>query len=421
MPARGTRLRLASVGVAAVAVSLVLSGCQQNGKGNNSASGPADHVAANQGGGAHNGSAGGRGSSPAQPVAVISSNVTAGSTGVAVNTPVTVHVANGTLGDVVVKAHGTKTTLPGSFNTDKTTWTAKSLLEPGTKYVVSSSADDANGAVSKARAAFSTQDLTLDQQTYASVSPLQHEVVGVGMPVIVQFDVPVTNEKAFQKHMTVTSDPATVGTWHWISDQEVHWRPKHFWQPGTKVHVDVHVNSVSAGNGIYGQESRDVHFTIGRSIIMKPNLKSDEMKVLINGKLARTIPITGGMPGFDTRSGIKLIVEKFASLRMNSATVGIKPGDPNFYNIPDVQYAQRVTFSGEFLHAAPWSEYAQGSYNVSHGCVGMSTSNAAWLFGITHRGDPVEVTGTSRKLEPNNGWTDWNQSYKDYKKASALN
>jgi lipoprotein-anchoring transpeptidase ErfK/SrfK len=145
------------------------------------------------------------------------------------------------------------------------------------------------------------------------------------------------------------------------------------------------------------------------------------MKVLINGNLARTIPITGGMPGFDTRSGIKLIIEKFYVKRMDSATVGIPQGDPNYYNIPDVYYAQRVTFSGEFLHSAPWSEYAQGSYNVSHGCVGMSPDNAKWLYDITHRGDPVEVTGTSRGLEENNGWTDWNESYKQYRQASALN
>jgi lipoprotein-anchoring transpeptidase ErfK/SrfK len=288
------------------------------------------------------------------------------------------------------------------------------------KYVVASRAVAADGAVSKNRDSFSTQDLSLDEQTYASVQPLKNEVVGVGMPVIVQFDIPVHNKRAFEKHMTVTADPVTAGTWHWVSDQEVHWRPKHYWQAGTKVHVDVNVNGVSAGNGIYGQLSRHVDFTVGRSVIMKANLASDEMKVLINGSLARTIPITGGKAGFETRSGIKLIVEKFYVKQMDSATVGIQPGSPEYYNIPDVYYAQRVTFSGEFLHAAPWSVYAQGAYNVSHGCVGMSTENAAWLYGITHRGDPVVVSGTSRGLEENNGWTDWDQSFKEYKQASAL-
>jgi lipoprotein-anchoring transpeptidase ErfK/SrfK len=238
--------------------------------------------------------------------------------------------------------------------------------------------------------------------------------------VIVTFDIPVSNRAAFEKKMTVSSSPKAVGTWHWISDQEVHWRPRTYWKPGTKVSVDIDVNSVDAGDGVYGQMDRHVDFKIGDAVVMKANLQTDQMAVMVNGSLARTIPITGGKPGFETRSGTKLIVEKFAEKRMDAATVGIGQDDPEYYDIPDVQYAQRVTFTGEFLHAAPWSVSAQGSYNVSHGCVGMSTDNAAWLFNLTHRGDPVEVTGTQRGLEDNNGWTDWNESYAQYKQASAL-
>jgi lipoprotein-anchoring transpeptidase ErfK/SrfK len=347
-------------------------------------------------------------------------NVVPHATDVTVDTPVTVRVRNGTLDTVVFRAHQPDRRMAGTFNSSHTKWTASDLLEPGTRYVVSGHATDASGRPTSERIAFRTQDLTLDQQTFASITPLQHDTVGVGMPVIVHFDVPVTDRAEIQRHMHVTSSPATPGTWHWVSDTEVHWRPKHFWQPGTQVHVDLALNGVNAGNGIYGQMSRSVDFTIGKSVVMKPNLRTDQMKVLLNGRLARTIPITGGMPGFATRSGIKLIVEKFKSLRMDSTTVGIAAGSPNAYNIPNVQFAQRVTFSGEFLHAAPWSVYAQGSSNVSHGCVGMSTANAAWLFRLTHPGDPVEVSGTHRRLEPGNGWTDWNQSFVQYKKGSAL-
>jgi lipoprotein-anchoring transpeptidase ErfK/SrfK len=413
MSAWGIRSRLGTAAVAAVAVSLALTGCQQNGNGSNSASAPGNHVAANNGGD--------NSSATSAPAATITANVTSGAKNVAVNTPVEVRVAGGTLNDVVFKAHGSSKPIHGSFNGAKTQWTAGSLLEPGTRYVVSTRAANADGSVARNRSAFTTQDLSLDKQTYASIAPLPKEVVGVGMPVIVKFDLPVKNEAAFERHMSVTSNPATVGSWHWISNQEVHWRPKTFWKPGTHVRVHVDVNSVDAGNGIYGQMNRTTNFTIGRSVIMKINLKTDHMLVLLNGKLARVIPVTGGQPGLETRSGIKLIVEKFTSIRMDASTVGIAPGSPDYYNIPDVQYAQRVTFSGEFLHAAPWSTYAQGSYNVSHGCVGMSTENAAWLFGITHRGDPVEVTGSNRTLEPNNGWTDWDQTFKQYKQASALN
>jgi lipoprotein-anchoring transpeptidase ErfK/SrfK len=413
MSAWGIPSRLAGAAVAALTVSLALTGCQQNGASSDAASSPGQHAAANNGGDAA--------VTPAAPAASITGNVSPGSKNVAVDTPVTVRVQDGTLHDVVMQQHGAKLPIGGSYNHDKTQWTASSLLEPGTTYVVASSATNSDGKVSTSHSRFTTQKLSLDQQTYADIAPLQKEVVGIGMPVIVKFDIPVKNKAAFERHMTVTAKPATQGSWHWISDQEVHWRPKSFWKPGTKVHVDVNVNGVNAGNGVYGQMSRHVNFSIGRSVIMKINLKSDHMKVLLNRHLARTIPVTGGQPGLETRSGIKLIVEKFTSIRMDGATVGFAPGSPNYYNIPDVQYAQRVTFSGEFLHAAPWSTYAQGSYNVSHGCVGMSTENAAWLFSVTHRGDPVEVTGSNRGLEPNNGWTDWNESYKLYKQASALN
>ncbi len=415
MSAAGTRVRLAVAAGAALTVGLALSGCQQGNDATSSAA-PADHAAAN-------GAVGGNDAAAAQLVspATISSNVGGRGSKVPVDTAVSFDVSDGTFKQVRVAARDTQKPLRGSFNKAMTRWTADKLLEPGTAYVVQSAVANADGTTATTHRSFQTENLSLDQQTYASVQPLQNEVVGVGMPVIVQFDIPVTDKAAFERHMSVTATPATVGSWHWISDQEVHWRPKAYWQSGTKVHVDVNVNGVDAGNGIYGQLSRRVDFTVGRSVVMKANIATDMMRVFLNGSLARTIPITGGKSGYDTRSGTKLIIEKFASKQMDSATVGIQPGSPEYYNIPAVLYAQRVTFSGEFLHAAPWSTYAQGSYNVSHGCVGMSTGNAAWLYGLTHRGDPVEVTGTHRGLEDNNGWTDWNESFGQYKQSSALN
>jgi lipoprotein-anchoring transpeptidase ErfK/SrfK len=404
------RRSLVGTAVGALLVSLALAGCDSK-DGNESA------TAGGDGGGL--GGVVGSGDQGA-PQAKLSTNVAEGASDVKVSTPVTVTVSDGTLEDVTFKARRGNEPIQGSFNADRTVWTAAELLEPATDYVVKAQATNSDGAVSRQRTRFATQDLTLDEQTYASVTPLEDETVGVGMPVIVKFDIPVHRRAAFEKQMTVTSNPPMVGSWNWLSDQEAHWRPKTYWKPDTKVHVDIDVNGVSAGDGVFGQESRTVDFEVGRSVIMKPNLQSDQMKVMIDGKLARTIPITGGKPGFETRSGTKLIIEKFEVKRMDAATVGIQPGDPEYYDIPDVQYAQRVTYSGEFLHAAPWSVYAQGSYNVSHGCVGMSTENGAWLFSITHRGDPVEVTGTSRSIEPGNGWTDWDMSFKEYKQGSAL-
>ena len=251
------------------------------------------------------------------------------------------------------------------------------------------------------------------------MAPLQGETVGVGMPVIVTFDVPVTDKAEFEKNMKVTSKPAQPGSWHWLSDNEAHWRPKSYWKAGTDVSVDVDINGVAAGNGIYGQEDRDVDFEIGDAHIYKVDMKTHQMKVLSNGKLLRTIPITTGeQPAFTTRSGIKVIMEKFDSKRMNSETVGITGTEA--YDIDNVQWAMRVTNSGEFIHAAPWSVGSQGYANVSHGCTGMSTDNAGWLYSMSVRGDVVEYTGSDRPMEDGNGYADWNMNFQEYKQGSAL-
>jgi len=342
---------------------------------------------------------------------------------VAVDSPVSVTAAAGTL-ERVVAYHGRRgpdTALPGRMNQNGSRWSLEDgALEPGMTYKVLSTGTNEDGKRRTVRDTFSTDNLTLDEQTYPSVAPLDGETVGVGMPVIVNFDLPVTNRAAIEKRLSVSSKPQVKGSWHWLSDTEVHFRPRTFWPSGADVDVDVDINSVDAGNGIYGQEDRSVSFDVGDRIISTINVDTHSMRVAVNGDTVRTVPISAGKPGFETRGGTKLIMEKFESKRMDAATTGIQPGDPEYYNIANVEYAMRVTYSGEFLHAAPWSVGSQGSANVSHGCVGMSTENAAWLFGISHRGDVVQVNGSQRPIEYGNGWTDWDMSWAEYKAGSAL-
>jgi len=230
----------------------------------------------------------------------------------------------------------------------------------------------------------------------------------------------VTDKATIEKHLSVTSTPKQTGAWHWISDHEVHWRPKSYWRAGTDVAVDVDINSVPAGAGIFGQEDRHVEFHVGSANIYKVNAQTHQMQVFSDGQLLRTIPITTGKPGFITRSGVKVIIEKFRRHRMNSETIGIGRDNPEYYDLDNVEYAMRVTYSGEFVHAAPWSVGSQGYANVSHGCTGMSTSNAGWLYSISKRGDVVEYTGTDRQMEFTNGYGDWNESFATYAKGSAL-
>jgi lipoprotein-anchoring transpeptidase ErfK/SrfK len=355
---------------------------------------------------------------PTADQVTISSNVAKGERGVPVDRRVSVKATGGRLSDVTVTAG--KTSIAGKLADDGASWIADDLLEPDTLYTVEAKAQNGDGGVTQRRVRFRTDALTLDQQTYPSVAPLDGETVGVGMPVIVTFDVPVTDKKAFERHMTVISRPAQKGSWHWLSDHEAHWRPASYWRPGTDVTVDVGINSVPAGNGVYGQEDRKVAFHVGDAHVYRVNTQTHQMKVWVNKKLVRTIPITTGKAGFTTRSGTKVIIEKSASKRMRSETIGIGKNNPEFYDLDNVQWAMRLTYSGEFIHAAPWSVGSQGYANVSHGCTGMSTSNAKWLFDLSRRGDVVEYTGTDRPMEFTNGYGDWNESFAEYAKGSAL-
>ena len=358
---------------------------------------------------------------PTGPAPVqLTTSVTDGAT-VPVDTLLTVTATSGSITDVAMTFTDPKAgpqTVQGTLAPDSATWTSGSLLEPGLKYQVVVTGQNLAGVEATTTTTFSSQNLSLKQQIFPMI--VSGGTVGVAMPVVVKFDVPVTDKAAFQKHMTVTSNPAQEGSWGWQSSTEAHWRPKELWTAGTQVTIVVDVNSVPAGNGTYGQKSVSGGMTIARSVVLNANLASHNLQVVIAGAVVKTIPITGGKPGFLSRSGKKVLKEKFAALTMNSETIGIAKTSPDYYNLSNVQYAMRETDSGEFLHAAPWSVGSQGNANVSHGCIGMSTANGAWLFSNCKVGDLINVTGTTRGLEKGNGWTDWNVSYDEFRKDSAL-
>ena len=331
--------------------------------------------------------------------------------------PVTVSTSTGKLSDVTLKDDdGDK--VDGSFNTDKTKWTSTDHLKPGASYTVSGSAEGIDGASVPINSTFKT--LKAAKSLKASVVPLNGETVGVALPIQIYWNNPVKDRAVVEKRLKVTTSVPVTGTWHWVNSKQVNYRPMNYWPAGTKVTVNIDTQGVNAGNNTWGTSSRKIAFSIGKSVVSTVNVKRHSMTVMINGKLARTIPITAGKDGFTTRSGTKVIMEKFTTKRMDAATVGIKPGDPEYYNISDVKWAQRVTSSGEFIHGAPWSAGSQGSANVSHGCVGMSLADAQWFYNQTLRGDPIVVTGTTRYMTEGNGWADWNFPSAKYQQGSAL-
>jgi lipoprotein-anchoring transpeptidase ErfK/SrfK len=359
---------------------------------------------------------------PTPDPVLLKPNVKDGATNIKVDTVVSVKASSGTLTKVKlsytnITRQGRKHqgTVAGKISKDRTIWTAGDRLEPATAYKLISTGKNTVNDSKTTTTTFRTHNLPLNKQTYPQLYPLKGSLVGVGMPVVLTFDVPIENKATFEKNLHVTSSPAQAGSWHWYSSTQVRYRPQKFWKPGTKVNVTADINGLYAGRGVYGQNSASTHFKVGRSQITKINLSSDVAKVYRNGKLARTIYVSGGKPGWQTRSGVKLVMDKLYVTKMTNAMIGAR----EHYSLR-VKYAMRITQSGEFLHAAPWNAAYFGRSNASHGCVGMSTSNAAWLFNRTLIGDPVITRGSSRGVEYGNGYSDWNMSYAMYKKGSAL-
>jgi lipoprotein-anchoring transpeptidase ErfK/SrfK len=244
-------------------------------------------------------------------------------------------------------------------------------------------------------------------------------VVGVGMPLVVRFDrsVPKDYRDDIERRLWVTTAPVQAGSWHWFSDKELHYRPKEFWQAGTKLDFRLGTGGLPLGSNWYGRADLTVDAKIRPdSLVMSVDNATKKMTVTYKGQVVKTIPVSLGKTATPSSSGTMVVMERLRNTIFDTTS---DPNPVNRYKIP-IEYAQRLTWGGEFIHAAPWSVASQGVRNVSHGCVNMSMENAAWLFNLTKVGDPITVKGTERTLQKGNGWTDWSMSWDEYVQGAAL-
>jgi lipoprotein-anchoring transpeptidase ErfK/SrfK len=392
--------QVALTAVALVSSLALLTGCTST----PSASGPAAQAAVDAG------------DAPKVSAAKIDVTPASASVDVPVDQPVTVTASAGKLTAVTLTDQKDRT-LAGAMSADGASWTSTDPLRIADHYRLVAAAVDSDGVTAERSAFFATVAPRKVLET--SISPLGGQSVGVGMPIIVRFNTTVRDRAAVEAALTVTSSKPAEGAWSWVSDTEVHYRPKEFWPAYSDVKLDVNLKNVNAGKGVWGMANRTVKFHTGSSMVSVVDVDRHTLTVYRNGKKTRVIPVTTGKAEFLTRNGIKVILEKHTMKIMDSTTVGIPKSSPEYYRL-EVPYAMRVTWSGEFVHAAPWSTGDQGRDNVSHGCVGMSMSNAIWLFNQSTVGDIVKVVGSSRPLEPGNGYTDWNVSWSDWLAGSAL-
>ncbi|MGI5236538.1 Ig-like domain-containing protein [Dactylosporangium sp. CA-139066] len=248
-----------------------------------------------------------------------------------------------------------------------------------------------------------------------------NQVVGVGMPMILSFavDIPKDKRAEVQRHLFMASDPPQEGVWNWFSSKEIHYRPKEYWQAGTKLTLRAALGGVSLGGKWYAEKDLTVDATVGKRLIMEVDNASKKMTVTEDGVVLKTMPVSLGKPSNPSDSGNFIVMVKNEWEWFDSSTYGVPVDSPDGYRTK-VQYPQRITWSGQYIHAAPWSVDDQGKRNVSHGCVNISLELSQWLYGVTHIGDPVIVKGTEEHVKYGDGWTDWDLPWDQYVKGSAL-
>lgn len=303
----------------------------------------------------------------------------------------------------------------GSAGVDGT-WRPTWPLKPSTAYTVSVQATGMDGKQVAKQAGFTT--LKPKRVLQSGMSPLDGEKVGVGMPIQLLLSQPVTEQKdraAVERSLTVHMSQPVEGAWSWASDREVQFRPREYWPTGEKVTVVAHLAGLRVGRSLWGTKDRRLTFAVGPEHITTIRNKAHRAVVRKNGEVVKTIPVSLGKPGYESYSGTMIAQEKATDFLMDSATVGI----PGAY-LHHTKWNVRMTYSGMFFHAAPWSTSAQGNRNVSHGCVNAGSANAHWFYNFTQRGDIIKVTGTSRKLPFGNGPTPWAKSWEDWLAGSAL-
>ena len=321
-----------------------------------------------------------------------------------------VTVTGGTLTKVRASAGGRA--VAGTMNRAGTAWHSTWALGVGEDYSVTAVAAGPSGAREMKTASFHT---FAPKRTFVTKTVEgYHQTYGVGMPIILYFNHVITNRRAIEKALQVTSSKPVTGSWYW--DDEcgtaptcLYFRPHHYWPTHTRIRFVAHFDGMQGAPGVYGSHTLTQSFSIGRALTVAASTSSHHMAVYRDGKVFARWPISTGRPGDDTPNGTYLTIEKGNPVDMKG------PG----YSI-EVPWSVRFTWSGDYLHDAYWSVGEQGFTNVSHGCVNMPPADAEIYYKMAVPGDPVTITGSPRHGVFDNGWTMWFLPWRRWLHGSSL-
>ncbi|MBU7596672.1 L,D-transpeptidase family protein [Streptomyces sp. P38-E01] len=370
------------------------------------------------------GKQGGDKESSAAEIAITPKN---GADNVGINSDAKVGVKGGKLDKVTMTAVKDGTAVEGEISGDGASWAPSGALQRATEYRIEAVAEDGKGRETTNNSTFTT--VSQANSFIGHFTPEDGSTVGVGMPVSINFDKPITNRKEVQTAIRVSSSGGQEIVGHWFNERRLDFRPQEYWKSGSEVDVKMALDGVKGSENVTGVQDRSFSFTVGRSQVSTVDAKSHQMTVVRDGKTIKKIPISAGSNESPTWNGQMVISERFKKTRMNGATVGFTDDDgEGEYDIPDVPHAMRLSTSGTFIHGNYWGA-PFGSGNASHGCVGLKDvkggndkgADGYWFYKESMLGDVVTVKNSADKtIAPDNGLNGWNMSWEKWKAGSAV-
>jgi hypothetical protein len=100
--------------------------------------------------------------------------------------------------------------------------------------------------------------------------------------------------------------------------------------------------------------------------------------------------ITAGR-GERTPKGVFEILYRVRSETMDSATVDIPPGHPEYYYLENVEFTQYFKYGGYAIHGNYWTEPQNFGAFSSNGCVGLMNRDAEWFWNYLDVGSTVSI------------------------------
>ena len=332
--------------------------------------------------------------------------------------PLVVSAAYGQVTSVVVT--GSQGPVAGTLGAAG--WTSSDQLLPASHYRIAAQVADLAGATHAL--ALTTTTAEAEHELAAVLTPGDGRVVGVGMPLTVLLNRPVADSadrRAVLARLTVTTAPAIAGSWRFMSNTEIHYRPATFWPAGTAITLTSDLSYLQLADQVtWGQVgAHTTSYRIGASMVSTVDLTAYTMTVRRAGQVLRVLKMSAGSPRYPTKGGVHIVLAKARLQLFDSATVGIPRNSADGY-YKKLPWAVRISNGGAFVHAQPASVSSQGIRNVSHGCINLSPADASWFYSLSRLGDVVDVIhAVVPPVLSDPGMSDWNLAYDAWAEPAA--